>query len=417
MGLDTMGTPNMPTNDADTSGIETVRRQIDETLTEWRSDSDIYWDQNRSAWVVIGYDLATSVLHNDKQFWRDTPDRPGAEAFWGRRHLTMLNLSEGDHRRLHSAHMRLTGESFANEMRIPVARAIATRLSKEIVTQGQADITDYANQVVTLVGCQNLGIDIEDANLVEQISTGMDQRAPWKEAFHTGPGIPIDSPIAKAGLAGIQSVSAALLPIIRDRKRNPQNDLISAFWVEGAKLFDDWDERDMVSACWSNIDNETKPLLRGLVYILCRDADIQKRLRSDDDLVELFVEEGLRYLSPFRCMRRVARRDTVLGGKEVKRGEFLYLIIPMVHRDETAWACPHSFDLSRDQEKPHFAFGFGAGYCVGRYVGRVMAQEAIRGLLGSCSRMEIDPSATQMPKWSGEMAHSVSPIPTVFSPL
>jgi cytochrome P450 len=116
-------------------------------------------------------------------------------------------------------------------------------------------------------------------------------------------------------------MASVLLPIIRDRREHPREDLISAIWRKGPSVFADWNEHDVLSTCWSSLDNETKPLLRGLVYTLCRDPELQARLRRDPSLAAGFVEEGLRFLTPFRTIRRDARKDVEIGGQTMRGGD------------------------------------------------------------------------------------------------
>jgi cytochrome P450 len=150
-------------------------------------------------------------------------------------------------------------------------------------------------------------------------------------------------------------------------------------------------------------------VLRGLLYIMCRDPELQNRLRRDPSLVPAFVDEGLRFLAPFRTLRRVVKKDVELGGQALRRGDSIYLITPLANRDEARWQCPHEFDAERKQETTHLTFGFGQTYCVGRYVGRVEAIEAVNAILAETSAIEIDPNAEQ-PKWQGELYHTVMPI-------
>jgi cytochrome P450 len=128
-----------------------------------------------------------------------------------------------------------------------------------------------------------------------------------------------------------------------------------------------------------------------------------------------FVEEGLRFLTPFRTMRRVVKKDVELGGRSMRAGDSIYLITPLANRDAERWECPHAFDAGRKQENIHFAFGFGQGYCVGRYVGRVEAAEAVRAILAATSSFKIDPDS-EKPRWHGEMYHSVSPVHAILEP-
>ncbi|MGH7659927.1 MAG: cytochrome P450 [Vulcanimicrobiaceae bacterium] len=370
----------------------------------------MYWNAERDAWIVTGYAEAARILQDSRDYWRDIPQREGAPEFWGR-HLLML---EGrDHVRMHSLHMKLTGETFAENIR-ERASEISRDRSSRLVKQGRAELAaDYADTVPFLVGCDFLGLDTADASLMESLLFQMRIRAKWKEALHSGSGISLESQIAQDGQAALKTMASVLLPIIRDRREHPRDDLFSALWQKGPSVFPDWNEHDVLSTSWSSLDNETKPLLRGLLYTLCRDPELQAKLRRDPSLVAGFVEEGLRFLTPFRTIRRVVKTEVEIGGQKMRPGDSIYLITPLANRDEERWACPHAFDAERPQKSPHLAFGYGPGYCVGRYVGRVEAAEAVKGILAETSTFSLDPEAVT-PKWAGEMYHSVSPIHAIL---
>ena len=387
-----------------------IEAEVGATFHQWLGDRSVYWSTERNAWIVTGYAEAARVLEESNNFWRDIPERDGAAEFWGR-HLLIL---EGrDHRRLHTVHMQLTGEKFAEDMRAR-AREIANEVAARLVTQGRAELAaDYADTVVFLIGADFLGIDVKDTPLIEALLPQMKIRAKWKEALHSGSGIPFQSKVAQDGYASLQTMASLLMPTIMDRRDNPRDDLISAMWRKGPTVFPDWNEKDVLSTLWSSLDNETKPLLRGLLYTLCRDTDLQDRLRRDPTLVDGFIEEGLRFLTPFRTIRRLVKQDVEIGGQTMRAGDSIYLITPLANRDEERWSCPHAFDAERKQESTHLAFGYGPGYCVGRYVGRVEAQEVVKAMLAETSSMSLDADSPK-PEWAGEMYHSVTPVHAIL---
>jgi len=388
-----------------------IEAEVDATFAEWMGDSSVYWNAERNAWIVTGYAETATILEDASTFWRDIPLREGSPEFWGR-HLLIL---EGrDHRRLHTLHMQLTGEAFAENIR-QRARDICRSVISPLVKQGRAElVVDYADTVIFLIGCDFVGYDL-DAAAMEKLLVQMQIRAKWKEALHAGDGIPLVSKTAQDGQVALKTMASILLPIIRERREHPRDDLISALWRKGPGVFPDWNENDVLSTCWSSLDNETKPLLRGLLYTLCRDQELQAKLRREPSLVTGFVEEGLRFLTPFRTMRRVVKKDVELGGQSMRAGDSIYVITPLANRDEERWQCPHAFDAERKQESTHFAFGFGQGYCVGRYVGRVEAAEAVRAILAETSAFGLDPDG-ERPRWHGEMYHSVSPVHAILQP-
>ena len=390
--------------------VSPLEAEVSATFDEWMGESSVYWSNERDAWIVTGYAESARILEEADAFWRDIPLRDGSSEFWGR-HLLIL---EGrDHRRLHTVHMQLTSEKFAENLR-GRANKICRDVISRLVKKGRAELVeDYADAVVFQIGCDFVGYDIADPSVIESLLLQMQIRAKWKEALHAGKGIPLESKTAQDGQAALETMASILLPIIRDRRKNPREDLISALWQKGPTVFPDWNENDILNTCWSSVDNETKPFLRGLLYILCRDPQLQEKLRRDPSLVTGFVEEGLRFLTPFRTIRRVVKKDIELGGQKMRAGDSIYLITPIANRDEERWKCPHAFEAERKQESTHFAFGFGQGYCVGRYVGRVEAAEAIKAILAETSTFSLDPNGVA-PKWHGEMYHSVSPLHAIL---
>lgn len=389
-----------------------IEAEVDATFQQWLGDRSVYWSKERKAWIVTGWAESARILEESATFWRDIPQRDGASEFWGR-HLLIM---EGrDHRRMHAVHMQLTGEKFAEDMR-ERAREIARQLSARLVKKGRVDLAgDYVDAAVFMIGCDYLGIDITNEPMMESLLGEMKIRAHWKEALHAGDGIPFDSKIAQEGKAAIERMASVLLPIIRERRDHSRDDLISALWKKGPTVFPDWNERDVLSTIWSSMDNETKPLSRGLMYTLCRDTELQARLRRDPSLVVGYVDEGLRFLTPFRTIRRVVKKDVEVGGQQMRAGDNIYLITPLANRDEERWECPHAFDAERVQETTHLAFGYGPGYCVGRYVGRVEAQEIVAAMLAETSSFTLDP-AYPKPEWAGEMYHSIMPVHAILQP-
>ncbi|TAM88783.1 MAG: cytochrome P450 [Candidimonas sp.] len=382
-----------------------LSKEIEKGFVQWLKPEPTYWHSDRNAWVVTGYDEGFRVLKETDTFWRDIPEREGADEFWGR---NLINLSGRDHRRLHTVHMKLTGEDFAEEIR-PMALKTAKKIAKALVAKGSAELAvEYADTVPLYIGCTFLGVGSSDDALMQELNRQMQIRAVWKEALMSGESIPLNAKVAQDGLKALEEVRKLIMPTIRARRENPRDDLISKFWQEGPSVFPDWNEQDVMSLCWSCMDNETKPLSRGLLYILASDKDLQTKLRKDSSLVQDYVEEGLRYLTPFRTIRRTVLKDVDLNGTKMKKGDGIYVITPLTNRSEKKWECPYSFMPGRSQST-HFAFGFGAGYCVGRYVGRVEAAEMIKGLLAETTSIELDPKG-KTPKWAGEMYHSVSPL-------
>jgi linalool 8-monooxygenase len=67
-------------------------------------------------------------------------------------------------------------------------------------------------------------------------------------------------------------------------------------------------------------------------------------------------------------MRRTATEDTEIGGQKIAKGDKVVMWYASANRDETKWADPFSFNVSRYTD-PHAAtqlgFGVGQHFCLG----------------------------------------------------
>jgi len=132
---------------------------------------------------------------------------------------------------------------------------------------------------------------------------------------------------------------------------------------------------------FSAAGESTASLLGSAAWILAERSDIQEQLRGRPELLNAFIEEVLRYESPFRGHYRHVRRDTVLGGVEVPANSHLLLMWGAANRDPAHFEAPDEFRLDRTSAKGHVTFGKGAHFCIGAALARLEAQIVFRTVL------------------------------------
>ena len=121
----------------------------------------------------------------------------------------------------------------------------------------------------------------------------------------------------------------------------------------------------------------TKNLIgNGLLALLQNPAQMEL-LRKDSALVPLAVEELLRFDGPVQMDTRTALEDIEIGGKKIKRGEFMVLVIGSANRDEAVFSDPDSLQINRSKQN-HLAFGRGIHHCLGAQLAQMEGQIALR---------------------------------------
>src|SRR5580692_974418 len=82
-------------------------------------------------------------------------------------------------------------------------------------------------------------------------------------------------------------------------------------------------------------NDTTRNSMTGGLLALNRFPDEYRKLHADPALIESLVPEIIRWQTPLAYMRRTARADTELGGKQIRRGDKLAMWYLSGNRDES----------------------------------------------------------------------------------
>ena len=135
----------------------------------------------------------------------------------------------------------------------------------------------------------------------------------------------------------------------------------------------------------------TTSLLGNAVRILAERPDLQERLRQHPELIPAFVEEALRFESPFRYLTRSVPNDAALGGVDIPSGATVLLFWGAANRDPAEYADADEVVLDREVPRHHVAFGRGIHYCVGAPLARLEGRIVLTALLERTSGIALDP--------------------------
>jgi cytochrome P450 family 142 subfamily A polypeptide 1 len=123
----------------------------------------------------------------------------------------------------------------------------------------------------------------------------------------------------------------------------------------------------------------------------------------------------LRWVSPIQNMMRTAAEDAEVGGHRFRAGDRLLLMYPSGNRDETVFAEPFRFDVSRDPN-PHVAFGGrGAHHCLGSALARLELRVMFEELLRRFAELELATSEPP-PLRPANFVVGIESLPVRFAP-
>jgi cytochrome P450 len=193
----------------------------------------------------------------------------------------------------------------------------------------------------------------------------------------------IDEAITQILLAG-QSLAELVTELAAERQAHPADDLTTALAsanVDGEQLTPG--ELASFFILLVVAGNETtRTAITHALNLLTVHPDQRELLVSDlEARLPAAVEEIVRYVSPVIWMRRSVTRDCALNGNDFREGDKLIMFYWAANRDETVFADPERFDITRSPN-PHVGFG-GAGphFCLGAHLARREITAMLRELL------------------------------------
>ncbi|MFD7032519.1 cytochrome P450 [Streptomyces sp. NPDC059917] len=180
--------------------------------------------------------------------------------------------------------------------------------------------------------------------------------------------------------------------LVRERRSRPGDDPVTRWIRTWDGIEPDRDKADegvyfLVLFILLAALETTSTLLATTALRLVESPERWDAVADDPDLVSGFVEESLRYDPPTHVISRVASRDSVLGGVEIRRDEMVHLLVGAAHRDP---ARHHDADRFDPRRAPgHLAFSGGIHYCLGAPLARLEATTLLHQLIRRLPRLTL----------------------------
>jgi len=161
---------------------------------------------------------------------------------------------------------------------------------------------------------------------------------------------------------------------------------------------------------------ETTTSLIGIaISLLAHHEHLQAELRRAPAKVPAFIEEVLRFESPFRYHPRTVARACELGGALLPSGALVQLLWASANRDPSVFERPDDVVLDRPNAHLHFGFGRGIHHCVGAHLARLEARVVVERLLARTKAFALEDGRPE--QWShGIWIHRHDALPLVIEP-
>lgn len=290
------------------------------------------------------------------------------------------------------------------QRKVPAVRRVCTEFIDAFVETGECDLVhDFATPVPAVMTLDMLGMPTENWKH-------------WADFFHAATAYERHEPEFLEAMSRWQDMRDELMDLVAQRRADPTDDLTTAILTNemGGALLDD------VTACdvlWNlvagGVDTTTSLVSWGLHHLGTNTADRQALL-SDPSGLPAAIEEFLRHFCPNEAMTRTATRDTVLGGRRIRRGDIVMISWLAANHDEAQFERADEVEIAR-QVNRHLSFGLGGHRCIGSHLARSMSEVMFAEILGRLPDYEIDAAAFR-PSPPRILMTSVRSMPVTFTP-
>jgi cytochrome P450 len=367
--------------------------------------------RGQKAWLVTRYDDIEMVLRSD-DFAKDpknamTPEQLKKVAWIPPifKPLTrnLLFLDVPDHTRLRALVHKVFTPRMVEQMRAQTETLSYELLDKIKVKGGTIDlIAEYGLPLPARVIGRILGVPERDTRKFQR----------WTQSLVTME----TSGSMLVKMVEVFQFMGYLRKLIKQRARDPQDDLISAMLL--AKENDDHLTEDEILAMTFlllNAGNETTVnLIASGTLALLEHPDQWKLIQNNPPLIKTGIEELLRFVSPAdMATERYARQDITIAGTTIPRGELVLAVIASANRDAAYFDNPDTVDVTR-QDNKHLAFGKGIHYCIGAPLARLEGQIAFNTLIERMPNLRLAVPSNQLRWHSSFLARGLTTLPVSF---
>ncbi|HTT83482.1 MAG TPA: cytochrome P450 [Rhizomicrobium sp.] len=189
-------------------------------------------------------------------------------------------------------------------------------------------------------------------------------------------GINMPAEVLEEGERVALEMRGHFMPEIEKRRQHPTDDFVSALVTahdEGDRL----SEEEMLGICYTALiaghDTTANTLALGAAA-LAQHRQARDFIRNHPEKTADAVMELMRYIAMSTMMPRIVKEDFIWDGHEMKRGQFVFLMMAGANRDPRVFLDAEKIDMTRPQDA-NMAFAPGLHFCIGHLLAKMQLGE------------------------------------------
>ncbi len=360
----------------------------------WSRESEpIFYSPRLGYWVVTRYDDIKLIFRDNTTFSpavaleKITPTSDEANEVLASYGYAMNRTLVNEDEPAHMERRRALMEPFAPEHLAdhePMVRALVREYVDRFIDDGRADLVDQMFWEIPLtVALEFLGVPDDDRPRLREYSVAHTVNT-W------GRPKPEEQVAVAHAVGNFWQYAGEVLDRMRERpddhgwmqygirKQRELPDVVTDSYLHSMMM------AGIVAA-----HETTANGIANAVKLLLENRDIWEQVCAEPGLIPNAVEECLRHNGSQAAWRRIATRDTEVGGVAIPEGARILMISSSGNHDTRRFEDPDLVDVRRDDAADHLTFGYGAHQCLGKNLARMEMQILLEELTGRLPHMRL----------------------------
>ena len=331
----------------------------------------------------------------------------------------MLNLDGEMHLNLRKEHMPFFKPGYVDELKQKVSLKV-TELLDQIAPMGECNLVKEVSQQLPIYTLSEiLGIPDEDRQKLVSWMEFLELAQYFtyemiKEQNEGKTDSTPDSAMIDMFNAMVDEMFDYGRFILKNKRKNPSNDLLSAIAnakIEGEELSDEFLDGSWLLIIFAGNDT-TRNTMSGGIKLLHENQHQKELLINNYDLLPGFINETVRCVSPVIHMRRTSLIETEIGGQKIGPHEKIALWYGAANRDPEIFDKPDEFNIQRENAEKHLAFGIGRHTCLGKPIALMQLNEFYSQFLKRFPDFEMNGEWKVAPN---NFVHAIQEMPIKFT--
>jgi cytochrome P450 len=357
-----------------------------------QAEAPVSYSRTFNAWMCTGHAEVTAVLRSPQVFSStkilDLPPQPPKVYEVLSRAVAPLppglfNNDPPGHPRARALFSSALSPARVASLEPTIRSSVADLIQGLSERGGTVDLmSTFAFPLLLRMSATLAGIPVSDAPMLKA----------WQEDWFRlyGTDLSVDQRVEAA--RGVVAHHTYLRELVRDRRRSPADDFITALIHARHGEERPFSEDEIVShlIILFVAGYETAAALIGsmVLHLLC-EPELWEAVGQDHALLCAAMEETLRVDGPVQMEPRHTTTEAVVGGVRIPAGATVFPFFGAASYDTNVFPDPLRFDPARREVSRHFGFGHGIHTCIGGPLARQEVSIAVGALRRAFPRLRL----------------------------